>query len=372
MSAHDRSAAYVLARDGIRYSQVWEDYRLLEEGLNIGPGDDVLSITSAGCNVLALLLQEPRSITAVDINPAQNALLQLKVAGIRRLTHPEFIALLGVRGGFDRRALYRRLRSGLPEEARLFWDTQPREIEEGVVHCGRLERYIRAFQTEYLAKCHSLQSVLSLLDQGDLREQARFFAEVFSTPVFREIFSWYFGREMMGKNGRDPVQFRFVEQGDIGAYFLERFTFACTALPLKTNFYVEFFLTSRYRDLDSGPPYLRPENFERLKNLLDRLTVVTDDVEHHVQSQAKGTFSKANLSDLFEYLSPQACERLHRTLGTQFRNGGRLAYWNLLVPRSRPECLASLLRPRSEFAHSLWKKDRSWFYRAFHIAEVLR
>ena len=34
----------------IRYSKVWEDSRLLVEGLEVQPEDDVLSITSAGDN----------------------------------------------------------------------------------------------------------------------------------------------------------------------------------------------------------------------------------------------------------------------------------------------------------------------------------
>lgn len=372
MSVRANDAINVLAAGGIRYSQVWEDDRLLQKGLGIGPDDDVLSITGAGCNVLALLLQGPRSVTAVDLNPAQNALLQLKVAGIRCLTHPEFAVLLGVREGLDRCELYRQIRSALPPETRTFWDQHTDEINTGVIHCGRLERYIRAFQTEHLVKIHPQETISTLLNQDNLNAQSRFFAEAFFTPAFQKIFSWYFGQEMMAKNGRDRSQFRFVTQTDIGSAFLNRFTFACTSLPLRTNFYVEFFLTSRYRDLNNGPTYLRPGNFERLRTLFDRLTVVTKDLGHYVRSQPKRTFNKANLSDLFEYLSIQESERLLRTLGTRFRKGGHLAYWNLLVPRRRTESLRSLLRPHPELARSLLRTDRSWFYQDFHIEEVLR
>src|SRR4029079_15006538 len=56
----------VLASDTIRYAQVWEDHLLLERGLRIEPKDHVVSVTSGGDNVLALLLQEPRRITAID------------------------------------------------------------------------------------------------------------------------------------------------------------------------------------------------------------------------------------------------------------------------------------------------------------------
>lgn len=42
-------------------------------------------ITSAGCNALDYVLQEPEHDFAVDLNPAQNALLELKLAAIRGL-----------------------------------------------------------------------------------------------------------------------------------------------------------------------------------------------------------------------------------------------------------------------------------------------
>ena len=67
-----------LVLDQVRYSLVWEDSRTLHAALAIGPADHVLVVTSAGCNVLNALLAGPRQVTAIDLNPVQNALLQLK------------------------------------------------------------------------------------------------------------------------------------------------------------------------------------------------------------------------------------------------------------------------------------------------------
>ena len=86
--------AHTMTLDIIRYSQVWEDQQVLCEGLAIGPEDDVLSIASAGCNVLALLLAGARSVTAIDMSPAQIALLELKLAGIRLLSHDIFVGFI--------------------------------------------------------------------------------------------------------------------------------------------------------------------------------------------------------------------------------------------------------------------------------------
>ena len=67
------------------YNTCWEDPRLDREALQLGPTDNVLVITSAGCNALDYVLTEPKHVYAVDMNPRQNALLELKLAGIRQL-----------------------------------------------------------------------------------------------------------------------------------------------------------------------------------------------------------------------------------------------------------------------------------------------
>jgi S-adenosylmethionine-diacylglycerol 3-amino-3-carboxypropyl transferase len=53
------------------------------------------------------------------------------------------------------------------------------------------------------------------------------------------------------------------------------------------------------------------------------------------------------------------------------RPGGRLAYWNMLAPRSRPESLAGRLRPREDLAAPLFAQDKAFFYSAFIVEEVV-
>ena len=86
----------------IRYAQCWEDADILLEALNIQPGFTCLSIASAGDNALAMLSKGPRKVVAIDINPAQLAALELRVAAFRELRHPELLALIGSVAGHDR------------------------------------------------------------------------------------------------------------------------------------------------------------------------------------------------------------------------------------------------------------------------------
>ena len=99
---------------GIRYAQCWEDADVLLDALSVRPGDRCLSVASGGENSLSLLACEPGAVVAVDISPAQIALVELKRAAIRTLDHGAAIAFVGLASGADRLRLYRDLRAVLP------------------------------------------------------------------------------------------------------------------------------------------------------------------------------------------------------------------------------------------------------------------
>src|SRR5271156_2594527 len=94
-------------RHNLVYNTCWEDPRLDRQAMNLGPDDTVLVITSAGCNALDYALAGPRRVDAVDVNPRQNALLELKIAGIRRLDFEPFFEMFGHGWSKHAESLYR-------------------------------------------------------------------------------------------------------------------------------------------------------------------------------------------------------------------------------------------------------------------------
>src|SRR5438045_2806349 len=81
----------------IGYSTCWEDAEILREALQVQPGDTCLSIISGGCNTLSLLLDDPARVVALDFNPNQCHLLQLRMAAYGELDHGGKLELLGIR-----------------------------------------------------------------------------------------------------------------------------------------------------------------------------------------------------------------------------------------------------------------------------------
>lgn len=77
------------------YAFTWEDPRIDHRLLKIGSDDVILAITSAGDNILDYLQAGPRRIHAVDLNPNQNHLLELKVASFAALSYRDVWKIFG-------------------------------------------------------------------------------------------------------------------------------------------------------------------------------------------------------------------------------------------------------------------------------------
>lgn len=351
----------------IRYAQCWEDADILLEALNIQPGSSCLSIASAGDNALAMLTRDPARVVAIDLSPAQLALLELRVAAFRELEHAEILELIGSVPGRDRKGLYQRCRIHLSKSAREFWDHRKLAIEEGIGSAGKFENYFRLFRTRVLPCIHSQKQVQRLLS-GDTRDgRVEFYQSEWNNLRWRLLFRLFFSRNTMGRLGRDPEFFRYVN-GNVADRILSRTEYALTELDPSTNPYVRWILTGAYTK-DVLPCYLRPENFEAIRKRLDRLSWRCCSLED-LLSASDAKYDAFNLSDIFEYMSEESYERLLRLIIRAARRNARLAYWNMLTPRSRPESLANSLRSLEELSKQLFARDQAFFYSAFVVEEV--
>jgi S-adenosylmethionine-diacylglycerol 3-amino-3-carboxypropyl transferase len=354
----------------IRYAQCWEDADILVQALQPGPGKRLLSIASAGDNTLALLAGGPERVVALDLSPAQLACLELRVAAYRTLTHPQLLVLVGSRpgGAGERRDLYARCRGLLSPDVRAFWDALPGEIDAGIGSAGKFERYFSLFRSRVLPLVHRRARISRLLEGGLPGARARFYRQQWDTWRWRLLFRLFFSRFVLGRLGRDPAFFTYVE-GSVADRILARTRYALTELDPAANPYLQWILTGRHT---TALPYaLRPEHFDAIRANLDRLEWHALSVEEHLATTAPRSFDGYNLSDIFEYLSPENYRHILAALVRAGRPGARLAYWNLLVPRRRPESMAAQLRPLSDLASCLFAEDKAFFYSAFVVEEVV-
>ncbi len=351
----------------IRYAQCWEDADVMLAGLEIQPGETCLSIASAGDNALSMLTADPGRVIAIDLNPAQLACLALRVAAYRRLDHGELLELIGSTPSPRRAELYARCRPALSEDDRRFWDVHPQVVSAGIGDAGKFEDYFRLFRRRVMPLIHRRRTVERLLAGGDREQRERFYESVWNNRRWRWLFRLFFSRWMMGRLGRSPAFFRYVE-GPVADRILARTRHALVALDPADNPYLQWILTGRHRT--ALPHALRPEHFDAIRNRLDRLEWRLASLEDVLADPQLPRIDRFNLSDIFEYIAPDACAELLEMLVGRANPSARLVYWNMLAPRSRPDRLADRLEPRDALARQLHERDKAFFYSRLVVEEV--
>ena len=349
----------------IRYSNVWEDADLLCRALKpMAKGRRLLSIASAGDNALALLSLDPKELIAADLNPAQLACLEIRLAAFQSLDHGALLRFMGVSEEPRRLEQYARLRGRLSGQTREFWDGKEKEIRSGIIHAGRLERFLRRYRWALERFVHPPARIQTLLQPADASSRRSYYDQTFNSPSWRLLNRVAFSRSVLGRLGRDPEFFRHASP-DVTSGPAERMQRALTGVQAHSNPYLSFQLTGNYRS-GALPLYLRPENFKAIRSRSGRVQLFLGQVE-----EAPGSFAGFNLSNVFEYMDSAQHLLAYGRILDKAALGGRLAYWNLHVQRARPE---SEKRRARELAAGLklGKNDQYWAYRSFHLDERFR
>ena len=352
----------------IRYAQCWEDADILVKALDVA-GRECLSIGSAGDNSFALLARGAKRVTAVEMNPAQVACIELRRAAYLHLEHAEILELLGSRACKDPAVHYHKLRGHLPEPARRVWEDGFSLTRGGLGAAGKFENYFRLFRERVLPLAHSRARVDGLLASKSRAEREEFYQRQWNNWRWRLIFKVFFSRRMMGRLGRDPEFFKYVD-GNVAERILARARHALCVLDPAQNPYLHWILRGHHGGV--LPLALRQESFAPIRQALleDRLRVVHASLEECLEQEPEVKYDAFNLSDIFEYMSETAFHGLLDKIVAASRNGARLAYWNMLAPRSRPAALANRLHSLDGLSAALLDEDRAFFYSRFVVEEV--
>ena len=349
----------------VRYANCWEDADILIPALD-PEGRHCLSIGSAGDNSFSLLAAGASHVTISEMNPAQIACIKLRMAAYQALNHDEFLTLLGEKEG-DRMALYQKCSPYLDETSSAYWNHFSDHIAEGFSKAGKFENYFTLFREKMLPLVHSKNKILSLLAPRNHEERESFYDTKWNSWRWKLLFQIFFSRFVMGRLGRDPAFFKYVE-GSVADRILTRTKHALVALDPSQNPYLRWILTGSYGD--QLPHALRGENFTKIRDNIKNISIDPRPLEA-VLEDAQQPFDAYNLSDIFEYMSEENTESLLGEIHSHSAPSARLAYWNMLAPRSRPESLATKIKPLSDLSKQLFNEDKAFFYSAFIVEEII-
>jgi S-adenosylmethionine-diacylglycerol 3-amino-3-carboxypropyl transferase len=351
--------------DIIRYANCWEDADVLLQGLRPAAGSRILSIGSAGDNSFSLLSTDPELVVAVDISLPQLYLIELKKVAIRELSQHEFVAFSGFFPCKERLYVFDRLKNMLSKDALRFWESYRDVIRRGYIHGGKFERYFQFFSRRVLPFIHNNHQVDVLFLPKSEKDQLEFYEEQWNTWSWRLLFKFFFSRYVMGRFGRDP---QFLKEVDVN---VDDFIFQRAHQQLKSkytqqNHMLYYALKGSFGDF--LPHYARPENFDHIKNNLDRLVIKRGYAEEVLLSYTD--FDAMNLSNIFEYMDADSFRKVSQQLICACKTRAKIAYWNLMVPRRISDVFQEYVLYQKDLSAALSYADKGFFYRQFIIDVV--
>jgi S-adenosylmethionine-diacylglycerol 3-amino-3-carboxypropyl transferase len=380
-------------RNNLVYNTCWEDPRLDRVALQLTPDDTVLVITSAGCNALDYALVEPRHVYAVDMNPRQNALLQLKLAAIRTLDYETFFQMFGEgKLPYTNQIYDNKLRSALPADARRYWDRHINFFRGGrfrpsFYFCGTSGLFARTMNFYVDRIAHLRGDVMDLLNAHDLETQRSIYEDRLREKFWKPYLRWLLRRDatlaIVGVPKPQRVQVEKDYEGGIARFVEDCLDAVFAKLPLVDNYFWRVYMTGRYTR-SCCPEYLKEESFYRLKSgLADRVTTHTSSITDFLRRHT-GRISRYVLLDHMDWLSTSmfsALEEEWQMIVDRAAPGARVLYRSGglnadFVDRARvrvdgqARSVGDILQYHPQLAAELHEKDRVHTYGSFYIADL--
>ena len=352
-------------RYAVKYTNCWEDADLLVSRLGKIEGERVLSIGSGGENSLSLLCGDPAQLVVVDKNPAQLALFELKLAALKSLEREEFLGFQGYSESADRWKTYELLRADLGPAARAYWDVQRGPVAKGVIHTGRVARTLRLLSRFVVPLVHGRACSRELMAPKSADRQARFYETVWDNRRWRAMARILLGKPAIYVISPERDFFEFHGGGGVPKYLLEKSRRHLSSVAAQENHMLHYLLFGSFgRQL---PHFVREENYDKIRARVEVVSMHEGLVE--TAFPAFGRFDAFNLSNIFEYTTPETFEALAASLAAGANAGARFAYWNVLVQRALSAAIPDSFRNRLDTDRDRSIPDKGWHYSRFLLDE---
>jgi S-adenosylmethionine-diacylglycerol 3-amino-3-carboxypropyl transferase len=364
------------AKDGeLIFAQVREDPLIEMQALAPALGGTIVIVSSAGCTSLSLLAAGARRVVAVDSSRTQNHLVELKCAAVRALDAPSAIAFLGGQPmpALRRRRLYGVMAPMLTDPARAYWDGRAREIEGGVLHAGRSERFIAVVAAVVRHLVVRRYGVARLLVADSLDEQRKIFARDWSGWRWKALFALLLNRWSFSR-AYDPSFFEHVENPSFARHFRTLAERALTEIPSGDNYFLHEMLSRQYPvDEPNGvPPYLTPRGVTRVSDAARKMSLVDGSVTEYLRSCSPRSIQGFALSNIAEWLDTRGIDELFEEIARTASPDARVVFRNFVGWTEIPERWKRVIVECRGYGERLIARDRSMVQRRVVVCDVRR
>lgn len=268
------------------YNTSWEDPEIDRNLINLHPSSDLLMITSAGDNAFDYLLDNPRSIDSLDINPYQNALLDLKCA-LFEFGNFEYLSSMFLTGKTKHyQSIFNDIKHLLTSHSLKFWSNNIHWFspEQGFYNSG-LTGYFARF-LNFLIDIKRLRSAIdSIITETSPDERARIFKTEIA-PSLWQGFSQYLWKSkfILSLAGVPDTQRSSIT--NLNEYMKTTLWNLFVEQGVNNNYFWKLYLEGNYSE-NCQPNYLKEENFEKIRSQLNNLSVSTGTVTDFLNASSK-------------------------------------------------------------------------------------
>jgi S-adenosylmethionine-diacylglycerol 3-amino-3-carboxypropyl transferase len=292
------------------YNTCWEDPRCDRALLQLDANSRVVMITSAGCNALDYLLDNPAKIHCVDMNPRQNAVLDLKRALIQKAAHDELFAFFGDgRSARAKSVLHDALLPAMSADAQAYWQRNigffsGKGLRNSFYAHGTAG--IIAFSIRKLLEVRPdvRKAVWNLLECEDRAMQRVQYLRI-EPFMLNSMMTWLMNRHvvqsMLGIPEPQQHLVRTAYNDGLAGYLRACFRHVFIELPFQDNYFWRLYMLGHY-ERHCAPNYLRPENYGTLRERADRIQLHTTTITQFLRDNP-GQYTHFVLLDHQDWLA---------------------------------------------------------------------
>ena len=376
--------------DAFVYNQIWEDPRVDTEALRLDASSRILTISSGGCNALHYLLEDPESVTAVDLNRHHIYLLNLKLAALRHLPDYErFFSFFGAGHGSNTGSDYLRyIAPNLDSDTREFWESN---TLFGSVRYGPRIGFFRdsglyehSRNGYFLGFFHWLSrrigcDIEQVLVADTIGRQAEIYRKSID-PFFDSFVIRFVGKlpvTLFGL-GIPPQQYDELKQdmsdgGTIIDVYRDRVRRLACDFPIGENYFAWQAFARKY-DVDKRravPDYLKEANYEHLKANASRLTTKVGSATDEIRDNPVGSFNRFVFLDAQDWMDAEQLTELWSAIAEKAEPGSRIIFRTAgassPLEASLPTELLGRFVYEKDLSENLFRQDRSSIYGGFHL-----
>ena len=371
--------------NGLVYNQIWEDPDVDAAALQLGPHSRILTISSAGCNVLNYLVHRPASITAVDLNRHHLSVTRLKLACMEHLPSDEAMFRFWGEANDPRNvdAFMTHVAPRLDGTMREYWcgrrvggRARIDAFASGFYRRSRLGRLLGVIHGSLRAIGRDPRRVLELRDDPAAVEAA--FERMFGPLFENAALGWLSNSPLSVFNlGIPPEQFRAMRSesssGTLLQEYRERVHRLLCRWSLNDNYFAWQTLARRYdtERRQAVPPYLKAEHRDVIREGLSRVQTHLVSTIDHLEQAEVGSHNAFIFLDSQDWMTPAMITRQWKQIARVGAPGSRIIFRTAAASSPIETSLPPELLTRFEYhaaeSKEFHHQDRSAIYGGFHL-----